>query len=57
MTQSREESSVISGRPHVSEYPLRYGRYFDLVPEDDVCAALTQQLEARYLAPHGRIQD
>ena len=36
---------MVSGRPDVSEYPERYGRYIDLVPEDDVCAALARQLE------------
>lgn len=33
------------GRPDASEYPERYARYIDLVPEDDVCGALVQQLE------------
>src|SRR3954470_17673419 len=36
---------MVSGRPDVSEYPERYGRYIDLVPEDDVCRAMVSQLE------------
>ena len=36
---------MVSGRPDVSEYPARYGRYIERVPEDDVCAAMVNQLE------------
>src|SRR5882762_10471857 len=36
---------MLSGRPDVSEYSPRYSRYIDLVPEDDVCSAMVQQLE------------
>ena len=36
---------MVSGHPEVSEYPDRYGRYIDLVPEDDVCRAMVSQLE------------
>ena len=36
---------MVSGHPDVSEYPERYGRYVDLVPEDDICRALVSQLE------------
>ena len=35
---------MISKRPEVSEYDARYSRYMDLVPEDDICAALEKQL-------------
>ena len=35
---------MISKRPGVSEYNAKYSRYMDLVPEDDICAALEKQL-------------
>src|SRR5438105_1979261 len=31
------------GRPRDAEYPLHYRRYLDLVPEEDICAAMTRQ--------------
>jgi hypothetical protein len=34
---------MISRRPEASEYAAKYSRYMDLVPEDDICAALEQQ--------------
>jgi hypothetical protein len=36
---------MVSGHPDVSEYPDRYGRYIDLVPEEDICGVLVSQLE------------
>jgi hypothetical protein len=33
-----------SRRPGISEYNAKYSRYMDLVPEDDICAALEKQL-------------
>ena len=33
------------GRPQVGEYPTRYHRYIDLVPEENVSAAMAEQLE------------
>jgi hypothetical protein len=33
------------GRPRVHEYPAHFQRYMDLVPEEDVCAAMAEQLE------------
>jgi len=33
------------GRPEASEYPARYHRYIDLVPEDDVSTAMAEQLD------------
>lgn len=36
---------MILGRPDVSEYNVRYSRYIDLVPESDLCAAMSQQIE------------
>jgi hypothetical protein len=36
---------MANGRPDTSEYPQRYGRYVDLVPEEDICSALALQLE------------
>ena len=36
---------MVSGHPEASEYPERYGRYIDLVPEDDICGAMVSQLE------------
>jgi hypothetical protein len=35
---------MIIRRPEVSEYDAKYSRYMDLVPEDDICAALEKQL-------------
>src|SRR5262245_55173633 len=40
-----EEIRSVNGRPDLPEYPARYGRYVDLVPEHDICAAMQQQLE------------
>lgn len=31
----------MSGRPESGEYAPYYGRYIDLVPEEDICSALT----------------
>jgi len=36
---------MASGRPDVAEYNPRYSRYMELVPEDDICAAMAEQLE------------
>lgn len=36
---------MIHRRPDVSEYNTRYSRYIDLVPESDICAAMSQQME------------
>ena len=36
---------MVNGRPDVAEYPARYHRYVELVPEDDICSAMAQQLE------------
>jgi hypothetical protein len=35
---------MIGRRPSTSEYDPRFERYMQLVPEADICAALTQQL-------------
>jgi hypothetical protein len=35
----------VNRRPDLPEYPARYGRYVDLVPENDICAAMEQQLD------------
>jgi len=35
----------VNRRPELPEYPARYGRYVDLVPEHDIRAAMEQQLE------------
>jgi hypothetical protein len=36
---------MVVGRPHDSEYPAHYRRYVALVPEEDICAAMTQQMD------------
>ena len=36
---------MVNARPEASEYPHRYGRYIDLVPEGDICSALLRQLD------------
>ena len=36
---------MASKRPQPSEYPERYGRYLDLVPEEDIQRALGSQLD------------
>lgn len=36
---------MVSGHPDLSEYPERFGRYVDLVPEDDILRAMVSQLE------------
>jgi hypothetical protein len=36
---------MISRRPSTSEYDPRFERYMQLVPEEDICAALTRQLQ------------
>jgi hypothetical protein len=33
------------GRPQVNEYPAHFQRYMDLVPEEEVCAAMAEQLQ------------
>jgi hypothetical protein len=43
-------------RPEVSEYPERYGRYIDLVPEEDICSAMSRQVETT-VASVSRIPD
>jgi hypothetical protein len=35
---------MVNGRPNASEYNPRFDRYIHLVPEDNVCIALAQQL-------------
>jgi hypothetical protein len=35
---------MISKRPEASEYDTKYSRYMNLVPEDDICAALEKQI-------------
>jgi hypothetical protein len=44
---SKNKGSYFMGnkRPDPSEYNPRYSRYIDLVPENNVCAALEQQLD------------
>jgi hypothetical protein len=36
---------MLCRRPFASEYDLRFERYVQLVPEEDICAALSQQLQ------------
>lgn len=35
---------MTKGRPDSHEYDPKYSRYMDLVPENDICAAMEQQL-------------
>jgi hypothetical protein len=35
---------MMNGRPNASEYNPRFDRYIQLVPEDNICVALAQQL-------------
>ena len=35
---------MVNRRPHVSEYNKRYSHYIDLVPESDICEAMSQKI-------------